>query len=276
MLRAPLEWVEVSPGTTVVASIDRAWLHKNDGFSGGDAFGLPMSGASGTYPDAFRKLLDGVIGAAQEQARQSHSEPAPPLTPARWVYRLSGYYHTTHATPSLMNEAFERFREMGRPALAQWAKNKAREEAGHDVLALRDIQAMGFDADRVLAVLKPDIALRLVGLFTSFVRAADPIGCVGYAYALEKLAALRDSGYIAYVKSILPPGTDATRCLRVHSGAGSDVNHVEDTVRMGAALSAPERTQIAIACYETAALCYTAPQGGHISDRELQEQLAAI
>lgn len=277
MLRSALEWVEVSPGKTVVASIDRAWLHIRTGvFGGGDAFLLPMSGSSPAHPEAFRKLLDGVIGTAQQDAAQGNAAPPPPLSPERWVYRLLGYYHTTHATPPLMEEAHQRFRAAGRPALAQWAKTKAREEAGHDLLALRDLKAMGYVPERVLSVLRPETAMRLVELFTSYVRADDPIQCVGYAYALEKLAALRGGDYLAYVQSILPRGVDATRCLRVHSGAGSDVNHVDDTITMASALSAPERTQIAIACYETAALCYSAPLGGHITDQELQERLAAI
>ncbi|MBD2534277.1 hypothetical protein H6G97_34055, partial [Nostoc flagelliforme FACHB-838] len=48
------------------------------------------------------------------------------------------------------------------------------------------------------------------------------------------LAVLDFMGYLAY----------ATRCLRVHSGVGSDVEHVEETVALVAALTPEERTRV--------------------------------
>lgn len=268
------EWAEVSPGLLVIASAERAWVHRrSEMLGGGDVFRRPMDDSGPADAEALRRLLDGAIFAAEDTAA---GERPPALTPLRWVYRLAGYYHTTHATPGLMSEAADRFAAMGRAELARWAATKAREEAGHDTLALRDIRAMGFAPERVLAVLEPETAMRLVALFTAYVKAEDPIACVGYAYALEKQAARRGGDYVAYVQGVLPAGVDATRCLRVHSAAGSDAAHVEDTVRVVAGLCGEERTQIALACYETAALCYEAPPGGHITDQELRKRLAAI
>src|SRR6185503_2553531 len=137
----------------------------------------------------------------------------PPLTKARWAWRLCGSYCTTHATPGLMAEAAARFGATGRAALARWAEQKAREEQGHDRQALRDLAALGYDAERAVAALVPPTAAALVRYFTAAVRAEDPIRCVGYAYALERLALRQDAAYIKRIEAMLPPGVYATRCL---------------------------------------------------------------
>lgn len=271
-----MEWAEVAPGTFVVATADRAWIHARELSGGVDAFALPMQGA-GT-PATTRNLLDAAVGAGQragidELHAGAHGEP-PPLTPLRWVWRLAGYYHTTHATPRLLDEAAARFASEGREALAAWARERSREERGHDELARRDIVAMGYDASRVVKALRPEPALALVGYFEGAVRGPDAAACVGYAYALERIASARGAGYVARVEALLPPGVLATRCLRVHSGAGSDAGHVEDTIAVVAGLSAMERAKIALACYETAALCYRAPQGGYLSEDALHQRIA--
>jgi len=60
------------------------------------------------------------------------------------VWRLAGYYHTTHATPRLMAEAAARFATSGRYALARYALEKVRDEGGHDELALMAITQIAF------------------------------------------------------------------------------------------------------------------------------------
>jgi hypothetical protein len=194
------------------------------------------------------------------------------------VWRLAGYYHTTRATPRVLAEAAARFSAAGRAALARWADERAREERGHDELARRDIRAMGYDADRVVEALRPETALELVRYFEDQVapHTPDPVGCVGYAYALERIASARGAAYVKRVEAVLPPGIDATRCLRVHSAAGSDAAHVEETAAMVSGLSAEERAKIALACYETAALCYQSPKGGYIAEDALQQVLAPL
>ena len=106
------------------------------------------------------------------------------------------------------------------------------------------------------------------------VEADDPIGCVGYAYALERLAAEKGPDEIAAVQRILPPGVNATRCLKVHSGAGADVKHVTDNVEVLIHLSARERAAAAKACYETARLFYAPRVAGPKTDRDIQALLS--
>ena len=277
-----MEWAEVAPGCIVVATVDRIWLH-TPVFSGQpDLFALPMEGPGSEA--TTRRLLDGAVGAAgrqkppQAQAQQTQaSQGTPPLTPARWAWRLAGYYQTTHATPRLMAAAAERFVVAGRDTLAAWAHGKVRDEAGHDRLALRDLDALGYDAARVVDALVPPTAAALVRYFEARVlEDDDPIGCVGYAYALERLALERGAADIAAVEAILPRGVVATRCLRVHSAAGSDAAHVDETVRLVSQLTAGERTRVARACYETAIIYCTPPANGFITEEALAQRLSAL
>jgi len=271
------EWAAVTPGTVVVATAARAFLHRSD-IPGEGAFSTPMQGPGS--PATTRNLLDAAIGAGQRAAADRLERPGelrpdpPPMTVHRWAWRLAGYYWTTHATPRLMTEAAARFAAEGRGALARWAERKVADERGHDDLALRDLRALGYSAEAVVAALVPETATALVRYFTDCVRDADPVGCVGYAYALERLALTRGRAYLERIESILPRGVDATRCLRVHSSAGSDARHVDETVSLASGLSPAERTRIAVASYETTILCYLPAGGEVVSEDALKESLS--
>ena len=281
MEEATIEWAELTPGTILVADADRAWLHTRALGGGSEPFSMPMTGP-GSLPTT-RNLLDGAVGAGQRSIALAPSiasapppEPPPPLTALRWAFRLAGYYHTTRVTPGLMEQARDRFAAAGQSSLAEWAATKAREERGHDELALRDLRSLGYAAERVVDILRPEIAIALASAFTAWVLGPDPVFCVGYAYALERLALTRGPDYLARVESVLPKGVLATRCLRVHSGSGSDAKHVEETALMVSGLPAEERAKIALACYETAALCSMPPKGGHLTEDALQQVLAPL
>jgi len=262
-----MEWVALGHHI-VVATPDRSWLCAR---SPAGPWARPMTGPGSAA--TTRMLLDGAARAGWAAARRS---PEPPFSVPRWVRRLAGFYQTTHATPPLMREAAARFRAAGRASLADWAETKAREESGHDELVLRDLRALGYDAEATVAALVPAIPAALVAYFERHARAADPVGCVGYAYALERLALEVDEGYVARVEAALPAGVRATRCLRVHSASGSDRRHVEETVALVASLSAEERTAIARACYEAAVICYEPREGEALADESLERRLAPL
>lgn len=221
-----------------------------------------------------RKLLDRAIVFAAKDTLRNCKPPA--LTPSRWIWQLAASYHLTHSTSLLMEEAAQRFAVLGRRNLAQWAAHKAREEQGHDRLALFDIQSMGYDAQAVVKALIPPNAIALLNFFTQSVRAADPISCVGYCYTMERLAMNIKAEHIQQVEAILPPNTYATRCLRMHSCLGSDVEHVEETVEIAAALTSQERNNITAACYETALLYFSSLQENYISEVGLQQVLSKL
>lgn len=140
-------------------------------------------------------------------------------------------------------------------------------------LLCTDIESMGFDAEAVVKAIFPPAAASLVDYFTRSVQAPDPIGCVGYCYRMERLALGIGENYIKAVEALLPPGTHATRCLRVHSSVGSDVKHVEETVELVSQLAFEQQNYVAAACYETALLCFSSPRESYVSEEELQNLL---
>ncbi|MDB4930304.1 MAG: hypothetical protein JWM10_2788 [Myxococcaceae bacterium] len=256
------EWVQLAPGRLLIATAESAWLEV--GSAPRDEMRGPGSLAT------TRKLLDGAVGAAFSAARP---EGVPALTRPRCVLRLAASYHLTHSTPALLTAAARGFAAQGRPALERWATEKVREESGHDRLALRDLEDLGYPALAVAEALRPSTAMRLLGYFEETARAADPVGSVGYSYAIERLATTVGEREIAAVEALLPAGSRATRCQRVHSSVGSDAGHVEDTLAVVAALSGPERAAIAVACYRTARICFEPPPDGYLSDEDIERTL---
>ena len=273
---AKVEWVQVAPNKTVVATAEKTYLvdPNTDKCSSLRKFlqDRPTNLIEGANNIATtRKLLDGAIAAAKYVVNSNIRPPA--LTATRWVWRLAGAYHLCHAYTTLIKEAARRFALTDRLMLAEWALEKAHEETGHDLLALRDIRALGYDAEVVVKILVPSAAKVLMDYFTRSVRDNDPIDCVGYSYTMERLAMGVDEEYIQKVEMLLPPNTNATRCLRVHSSVGADAEHVEETLEMIAELTAKERVRIARACYETALMCFSPPSGGYVSNELLRSIL---
>lgn len=267
-----IEWVRIAPDKVVVATGDRVWLYRPGSGDSSDFFTQPRSGAGSVA--TIQKLLDTSIVLAKRAVESRLRLPA--LTPTRWIWYLANQYHLTHSTPRLMEEAAQLFAATGHEGLAHWATQKAIEERGHDRLALLDIQSLGYEAKAVVEALVPPSAKVLLDYFTRSVQAPNALSCVGYSYTLERLALAIGEEYIQAVEALLPPDTSATRCLRVHSGVGSDVEHVEETVELVAGLTPEERTGVAIACYETALLYFRSPQRGYPSDEELQQILRPL
>lgn len=268
---AEMEWVRIAPDKVVVATANRAWLHRLDPARNDDPFAQPMVSVGSIA--TTKKLLDGVIAYA---ATVSSSLRPPVLTRIRWVWRLAGAYHSSRHTSRLMDEARKRFAASGRKSLAQWAAQKAQEEAGHDRLALLDIQSMGYDAEAVVQAFVPPAAKAFVDYFIQTVQEIDPIDCVGLSYAAERLGVFIREEYIQSVEALLPPDVQATRWLRVHSGVGAEVKHVDATVKVVVERRLQERIRIAKACYETAVLRFSPPKEGYISDKELQHILKPL
>ena len=256
-----LEWLEISPSLTLVATATRAYLREPTAF-GADPFREPMRGDGA--PETTHWLLEGAIAAAGQAFREqrnalssaSGSKQPARLGAAHWAYRLAGYFHTTDATRRLLPLVARRFAEAGRRTLATWAEQKVSEEAGHDQLALRDLSELGYRARALVSALVPPRAAAWVALFEQLAKADDPVGCVGYAHALERLALLRGPAEVKAIEQDLPAGVNATRCLRVHSALGSDARHVRSNVTATAELSADERRAIAEACHQTARIYF--------------------
>lgn len=263
-----IEWVTIAPNKVIVATTDEVWLHTPSG--SGDRFSEPMTGAGNTA--TTRKLLDGAMAAAKIAISDDNIKP-PDLTLNRYIWQLAGAYQITHATPSGMKKASKRFASADRHSLSNWALEKAEEETDHDRLAVLDLQSLGYKAEELVQYIIPSAASTLVEYFTRSVNDADPIDCVGYTHALERLSLGAKKEHIQRIKALLPSGVNATRCIKVHSSLGSDMDHVEENVEMIAELSSIERTRIIRACYETALLLFSPPQEGYLSEIELENML---
>lgn len=264
------QWANITPGKVVVATNERAWIYEPQ--SQDDRLAQPMKGV-GSFATT-RKLLDTAIAAAKYMVNSDVRPPA--LTSIRWVWRLASAYHLTHLVPQLMEDAARGFAANNSPQLEAWALAKAQEETGHDRLALLDIQSLGYDAEAVVKVLVPPAAIALIDYLARSVQDSNPIDCIGYSYTMERLSLGIGEDYIQKVEALLPAKVNATRCLHVHSAVGADAGHVDENVALVAGLSAPARSRIARACYETALMCFSPPPGEYISDEKLLQILEPL
>jgi pyrroloquinoline quinone (PQQ) biosynthesis protein C len=152
-----------------------------------------------------------------------------------------------------MRCAAGRLRANGNAALAQHCSDVADQESGHDELALKDLEALGIRSVEFVSDVRPRNSVELVALFERLAQGANPVSVLGYAYALERFALFKTQETIDAIEAIVPSGTMATRCLRVHSAIGSDARHMASSIDVVARLSPADRTAVMHAAFETAA-----------------------
>jgi hypothetical protein len=250
MVRPITEWVNVTGDIAVIArESGEVWFHRLGG-AGDDAdpFAMPMTGPGSARSTSL--LLDAAINLGFAGIEPSLPRVDPTLI--GYVVALVGAYHTSVDTPRNLQRAARRFNELGKPEVAAYLEERAREETGHDRLALKDLRALGVPGERLVANYMPEGIAPLCKRFDALCVEDDPIGCVGYSYCLERIAALKQPTDIAKVEALWPDGVDATRFLRSHSSLGSEVAHVEETITFVASLSASERIRVVQETYESA------------------------
>jgi hypothetical protein len=250
MARPITEWVKVTSDISIIArDSGEVWFHTCNSAKGGlDIFARPMTGAGAT--GSTIRLLDSAInlGFAGIEKRLAR----PDLTLAGYVVALVGAYHTSVDTPRNLRRAAKRFEELGRPEVAGYLEVRASEETGHDRLALKDLRALGVPGERLVANFIPEGIKPLCKRFDDLCVEDYPIGCIGYSYCLERIAALKQKTDIEKVQALCPDGVDATRFLRSHSCLGSEVNHVEETIEFVASLPASDRISVVQETYRSA------------------------
>lgn len=250
MARLVTEWVNVTGDTAIIArESGEVWFHTlSSAKDRVDPFTTPMTdpGASGSTLG----LLDGAINLGFSGIEKRLAYPAPSL--ARYIVALVGAYHTSVHTPRNLRRAAKRFKELGRPEVAAYLEGRAREETGHDRLALKDLHGLGLPAERLVANFIPEGIEPLCKRFDDLCVEDYPIGCIGYSYCLERIAALKQKTDIEKVQALCPDGVDATRFLRSHSCLGSEVTHVEETIAFVASLPADDRIRVVQETYKSA------------------------
>lgn len=247
-----LEWTQITDELVLVATEARAWMHRPAQCVGADPFAEPMTGRGSTA--TTRRLLDGAVALSQRAVLAR--DPGPPLTREGYVERLVAHYYTTHWSAWQLRRAATRFQEGNRPELAQLAEGLARHEQCHDQLAIRDLEALGYPSEyasrapmgaQTSALLQ--FALRCVG-------GAHPVMLFGYGYALQRAASAVTADYLRAVQSLLPPGVNATRCVRAHSALVGPSEHLERLVQGITDLPADDRARVIRAAYETTKLMF--------------------
>jgi hypothetical protein len=250
MARLVTEWVNVTGEISIVArESGEVWFHtRSRTKEDADPFTTPMMGV-GSAGSAVG-LLDGALnlGFAGIEKRLAHPEP----TLVGYIVALVGAYHTSVDTPRNLRRAASRFNELGRPQVAAYLEERAREETGHDRLALKDLHALGVPGERLVANFIPEGIKPLCERFDDLCAQDYPIGCIGYSYCLERIAALKQKTDIEKVQAMCPDGVDATRFLRSHSCLGSEVTHVQETIEFVASLPANDRIRIVQETHESA------------------------
>lgn len=252
MARPITEWVDVNGNVSIVArESGEVWFYTPDGRGkGAGPFTAKMTGPSSL--GSAVGLLDGAISLGFARIEKNLATPVPSI--ASYAVALIGAYHTSVDTPRNLLRAARRFEELGRPEVTAYLEDRAREETGHDRLALKDLRALGFPAERLVANFIPEGIRPLCKRFDDLCAEGYPIGSVGYSYCLERIAALKQEDDIAMVKAICPDGVDATRFLRSHSGLGSEAMHVQETIEFVASLPAEDRIKVVQETYESAVI----------------------
>jgi hypothetical protein len=250
MSQTVTEWVKVADNISIIArGSGEVWFHNQSAAKDDiDPFATPMTGAGAAASTVG--LLDGAInlGFAAIEQRLAHPTPTIPS----YILALVGAYHTSVDSPRNLRRAATRFAELGRPEVAAFLEERAREEAGHDRLALKDLRALGAPGERLVASFVPEGIAPLCRHFDDLSVQDYPIGCIGYSYCLERIAALKQKSDIEKVQALCPDGVDATRFLRTHSSLGSETGHVEETIQFVASLPANDRISVVRETYETA------------------------
>jgi hypothetical protein len=250
MTRSVTEWVNVTGGISIIArESGEVWFHTLGATTKApDPFATPMTGAGAA--GSTIGLLDGAINLGFAEIEKRLARPEPTL--AGYIVALVGAYHTSVDTPRNLRRAASRFNELGRPEVAAYLEERAREETGHDRLALKDLRALGVPGERLVANFIPEGIKPLCKRFDDLCAQDYPIGCIGYSYCLERIAALKQEADIEKVQALCPDGVDATRFLRSHSCLGSEVTHVEETIAFVASLPADDRIRVVQETYESA------------------------
>ncbi len=250
MARSVTEWVNVTGDISIIArESGEVWFHTPSGTKENvDPFATPMTGAGSAGSTVG--LLDGAINLGFAGIEKRLARPDPTI--AGYIVALAGAYHTSVDTPRNLRRAAGRFNELGRPEVAAYLEERAREETGHDRLALKDLRALGVPGERLVANFVPEGIKPLCKRFDDLCAQDYPIGCIGYSYCLERIAALKDKTDIEKVRTLCRDGIDATRFLRSHSSLGSEASHVEETIAFVASLPANDRISVVQETYESA------------------------
>lgn len=138
-------------------------------------------------------------------------------------YLAQTYYYVCHST-RLLAAAAARFSQIDQSMHRRFLKHTS-EENSHELLALRDLQALGFRIEEF-----PELAQTRTFYEVQYykIEHQDPAALLGYILALETLAGeeLKNTKE----KLVRLYGSEAVRFIQVH--ADEDPDHIEKALRL--------------------------------------------
>ncbi|HZO78643.1 MAG TPA: hypothetical protein VFB39_11415 [Solirubrobacteraceae bacterium] len=258
------QWVQLRDGGTLVASRRGAWIQSPQA-AALELWGSMPPSQSGAL-ETTRHLLEGAMAAGERDAGAAAGH-WPPAT-STWALDLVDQWYTAHHSVALLPVAIERYESMGRPELARFARRKLEEEAGHDRMPLSDLGALGYDAQAAVREVPPGpTASALVRYAGDCIEASEPVAFLGYIFVLERRVIRITDDALRKLESALPCGADGTSGVRAHA-VQFDHQHVEELVAFVSGLPADDRTAVALACFDTAALISKAVPADSVHERE--------
>ena len=263
------QWVQLRDGETLVASRRGAWIQSPQA-AALELWGSMPPSQSGTL-ETTRHLLEGAMTAGERGAEAVRAWP--PSAP-KWALDLVDQWYTAHHSVALLPVAIERYESMNRFELARFARRKLEEEAGHDRMPLNDLGVLGYDAEAAVKEVPPGPTARaLVRYARGCLEGPEPVGFFGYIFVLERRVIRITDDALATLESALPGGAAATSGVRAHA-VEFDHQHVEELVAFVSGLPADDRTAVALACFDTAALISEAVPAS--SELEREHRLARL
>lgn len=229
-----------------------------------------------TRPELLRQVFAGAFQAAARHLDATARRIERAETLMSYVYGLLSAYQTTRATSPLLTALAARFAACGRYTVADRCLTLASEESGHDTLALRDLDALGYPAAALVNTIRPRRALAMVDLFFSYAAAEHPIRSFGYAYALKHTAVFADEARLRNFNSILPAGVTANRCFGVHGTMGAEPARIRDCLVFAATLGAEDQARIVQGIFETLCVMHDPDLDDYPGDGALAAQIAGI
>ncbi|HEY1269763.1 MAG TPA: iron-containing redox enzyme family protein [Candidatus Binatia bacterium] len=150
------------------------------------------------------------------------------ITRSHYLAYLRETYHLVIHTPRYLTIAADRVAESD-PRLAAYFRNFSDEETGHELLCVRDINALGEDPRRILSGAPNPGAWGMITQCYFWAGQGNPVALLGEAFATEELGATNgtDVAKLLVADYGIPRG--ATNFLRVHGSV--DVEHVQAAAR---------------------------------------------
>ena len=146
------------------------------------------------------------------------------ITQWHYLAYLRETYHLIKHTPKYLTIAADRV-ATNDPWLSAYFRKFALEETGHELLCIKDIDALGENADAILSGHSNPGVWGIVTQCYFWAGEGNPIALLGDAFATEEIGAARGLGAAQALETNYSIPRQATNFLRVHGS--EDKKHLE-------------------------------------------------